>query len=350
MVNSKSSFPLVSFGVVNCNRLHYLKSCVESLVSTTSDYPNRELLVVDNASVEFGTDEYLKEIVGKFSNVHVRIFRQKTRDPSNEFARGLNLICREYKGDYLVLLQGDMQFTVNGWLNHYVDFYSEKQSKVGSIILDAQRKITIRACEGKMSIPLGETFPFVEDRSRPPVSCAGDAFYSRKIIDEIYPWRERNESHEGGGDSETDMIEKVRDICDRRTEPLVCVMPVIPVSVSIYTDDRGTNARVRGGKRYGDYWPPKESFTYYKIRDLDEAVMSWGDRKVPVGIEEYASPVGWKALIDGLGNWKKNPIRPESARESDFVDLQEPSEINPFVSKTSQAVKEPDYISSWMDG
>ena len=54
--------PKVSFGLVNCNRLFYLRSCLESLIHCTQDYPNKEIIVVDNASVESGTDEYLKQI------------------------------------------------------------------------------------------------------------------------------------------------------------------------------------------------------------------------------------------------------------------------------------------------
>ena len=51
----------ITFGIVNCNRLFYLKSCVESLIETTQDYLEKELIIVDNASNEDGTEEYLKE-------------------------------------------------------------------------------------------------------------------------------------------------------------------------------------------------------------------------------------------------------------------------------------------------
>ena len=57
-----SNLPKVSFGLVNCNRLFYLKSCLESLIYCTEDYDNKEFLVVDNASVEKGTEEYLEQL------------------------------------------------------------------------------------------------------------------------------------------------------------------------------------------------------------------------------------------------------------------------------------------------
>ncbi len=57
-----SKMPKVSFGFINCNRLHYLRSCLESFLVCTEDYPNKEIIVVDNASTEDGTDEYLEEL------------------------------------------------------------------------------------------------------------------------------------------------------------------------------------------------------------------------------------------------------------------------------------------------
>ncbi len=99
-----------------------MKSCVESLLYCTEDYPNKEIIIVDNASNEEGTEEYLheKEMQG------VKIFRQQTRDPSNEFASALNLIVRESTGDFVCPLQGDMQFVIKGkWLHEYVNFFQE---------------------------------------------------------------------------------------------------------------------------------------------------------------------------------------------------------------------------------
>ena len=53
--NDKIKMKKVTFGIVNCNRLFYLKSCLESLIDTTQNYENKELIVIDNASVEPGT-------------------------------------------------------------------------------------------------------------------------------------------------------------------------------------------------------------------------------------------------------------------------------------------------------
>ena len=91
------SLPRVTFGIVNCNRLFYLKSCLESLIHCTEDYKNKEIILVDNASIEEGTKEYLQ----KKEEQGVRVFRQEKRDPANEFAKALNIIVRETTGDYI---------------------------------------------------------------------------------------------------------------------------------------------------------------------------------------------------------------------------------------------------------
>jgi len=312
------NLPLVSFGVVNCNRLFYLKSCVESLLVCTEDYPNKEIMIVDNASVEEGTEEYLleKEKQG------IRVFRQKNRDPANEFAVALNLICREARGEFVCPIQGDSQFVVKGgWLREYVDFYSKNMQNVGCMSFDAQRRVT--NSKTMFTPPEGESdFKFAFDRNRYPISGAGDVMFSRRVINMIYPWEEENDAFEGGPDSETKMLQKTFDLIKQNNLNVGCAMPVLPVSVAIYTDPRGTNARIRGNKRYGKYWESKDDFRYYQIFNYDDIIEKAQDRQTPLGIEDVvASAGGWSLPIDETGSWMKNPIRPETAKPGEYVDL-----------------------------
>jgi hypothetical protein len=99
-------------------------------------------------------------------------------------------------------------------------------------------------------------------------------------------------------------------------------MPIFPVAAAIYTDPRGTNARIRGNKRYGKYWEPKETFKYYKIWSYQEALDFSSDKDVPFGIEFAANPIGWKKPLDVNGNWLKNPIKPESCSENDYETIE----------------------------
>jgi len=328
--------PKVTFGIVNCNRLYYLKSCLESLLYCTEDYPNKEIIIVDNASVEDGTEEYLKEKEAQ----GLKVIRKEFRDPSNEFAKGLNTIVRESTGDFIFPLQGDMQFIVKGgWLREFVNFYQKNKKYVGFIMLDAQRKI--RNATESFTTPVGDEFKFVYSMSRNPINGAADVMYSREIIDLIYPWNEKNKNHEGGNDSETAMLEKINKYVEDNDMQIMCTLPMFPVSVGIFTDAGGTNARV-----YGDYWSPKEDFRYYEIYDYDDCLKRFNDKK-PLGIEDVAMPIGWDKPVDTNGNWLKNPINPSTAGTNEYVILYNEEskniEDNVLISANDS------YISEWLE-
>lgn len=301
--------PKVSFGVVNCNRLFYLQSCVESLLETTKDYDNKDIIVVDNASVEVGTVEYLRSLESR----GITVLRKHKRDFANEYPIALNDIVRTSTGDYVCPLQGDTQFVLDGWLYDVVNFYEKNVDKVGSIILDAQRRVTHSGHVLVRDSYVG-TNAFFYDLSRERISPAADALYHRSVLNKVGPWSEDNKNHEGSMDSENDMRYRVRSMA------LDChqVVPAIPQSIAIYTDLRGTQGRVRGNRRYGDYWRAKDQtgWKYYEFIDH----VGWSlDR--PNSIEDVANPIGFQRSIDSSGNWLKNPVRPELATKDDYVDL-----------------------------
>jgi len=309
----------VTFGIVNCNRLFYLKSCLESLLDTTKRYDNKEVIVVDNASVETGTKEYLEEIQGR----GIKVIKKLERNFANEFAIGLNTIVSESTGDYLCMLQGDMQFVLDGWLDDVINFYEKNLDIVGSITLDAQRKITHKSNvikpfpEDRVSLFCQNKF--FADLSRDPVSFAGDAFFSRKVIEQVAPWHERNLNHEGGMDSENEMRHRVNGLISQGKLPrYVTAISAVPQAIAIYTDSRGTQGRVRGNRRYGSYWQAKDEtgWKYYEYIDQNRF-----DVTKPNSIEEVAFPIGFEKPVDTNGNWLKNPIRPETAKPEDWIEL-----------------------------
>ena len=291
--------PKVTFGIVNCNRLHYLVSCLESLLFCTQDYTNKEIIIVDNASIEPGTSEYLdeKEKQGIF------VVRQEKRDPHNEFARALNIIVELSTGEYICPLQGDMQFIVKGpWIEKYIKYFEKYENNIGCIALDAQRKVTI-AKRSPYAIfdesDLDESFRFFMETKRPPICGAADVMYSKEILRKIYPWNVNNLSHEGGNDSETHMLKKVESLISAGDlKDIFFTSPQIPVSAAIHTDQRGTNARVRENKRYGDYWQPKKDFRYYEIFELDSLTAKCNRETPPLSIDDLARGVGWNVPKD----------------------------------------------------
>lgn len=308
----------VTFGIVNCNRLFYLKSCLESLLDTTKNYENKEIIVVDNSSVENGTKEYLDEIESRGA----KVFRKSERNFSNEFAIGLNTIISNASGDYLCMLQGDMQFVLPDWLHDVISFYDKNVDIVGNIILDAQRRITHDSHQ-MVKFP-DERHPlfckntFFADVSRDPVCGAADVMYSRQVIEQIAPWYEKNLNHEGTMDSESAMLAKVRKLISEGKMPrYVTALASVPQSIAIYTDARGTQGRVRGNRRYGDYWQAKElGWKYYEYISEHE----FSKDRVN-SIEEVVRPIGFNKFVDSNGNWLKNPIRPETATSDDFIEL-----------------------------
>lgn len=309
----------VTFGIVNCNRLFYLQSCLESLLETTSNWDNKEVIVVDNASVEEDTKEYLLSL----ENRGINVIRKNERNFSNEFAMGLNSIISNSSGDYLCMLQGDMQFVLPGWLNDVISFYERNLDVVGSIMLDAQRRVThdshkiIPFPSDRSSIFCKNNF--FADVSRDPIMPAADALFSRQVIDQIAPWSEDNVNHEGSMDSENEMRYRVLGMMKQGKIPrYITALASVPQAIAIYTDARGTQGRVRGNKRYGDYWKAKDKtgWKYYDFISEGEF-----DRNKINSIEDVARPIGFSKFIDANGGWLKNPIKPETATPSDWKEL-----------------------------
>ena len=313
-----SKLPLVTFGFVNCNRLFYLKSCVESLLVCTEDYPNKELIIIDNASAESGTKEYLDNL----SSRGFTVVRNKKRDPSNEYAKGINTIIELANGEYICPLAGDMQFILKGgWLKEYVRINESLNDFIGSISFDAQRRVTIeRSLFGNAVNVDSSEFNFVFDYSRPPFAPSCNSFFHRSKLKYIGSWSENSISHEGSSSAEYLIQEKVKKLKNDGIIFWSQLLPIYPVSVAIYTDQRGTMGRVRGNKRFGDYWEAKRDNLYYETTSYEEAIKFKNERK-PVPIEKIAKGIGWEVPIDKNGSWKKNPIRPEDCRPEDFVEI-----------------------------
>ena len=332
--------PLVTLSVSNCNRLHYFKSCFESLYETTKDYPNREFIVVDCASVEEGTDKYLTELKGR--GVNVKKFAK--RDPVNEFAHSLNFIVENTHGKYVIIMQGDQQFIVNsGWLDNYVAF-AEENLNISYILLDAQRRVRIQQTADKYE-PVNDSF-FI-DHGRASLAGAADVFFRTSAVQHFYPWNTNNEAFEGNAtNSEDEMLKKVR----ASGIAWAAAIPKVPVSLVLHTDARGTNARVRGNKRYGDYWQARHSngWQYYEIYEYKDIIKKFADRTLPVSIEDVVSTIGFQAPLDASGNWMKNPVRPESCSSSDYVVLCD-SDNEKKQQNITIADKNSEYLDEWLN-
>lgn len=101
--------PKVSIIVPTRDRLSLLRECIASVLSRT-DYPDFEVIVVDNQSVEPETLQYLRDIDGRDG---VRVLRH---DAPFNYAAINNRAASQCDGDLLCLLNNDIVVESPGWL------------------------------------------------------------------------------------------------------------------------------------------------------------------------------------------------------------------------------------------
>jgi GT2 family glycosyltransferase/glycosyltransferase involved in cell wall biosynthesis len=100
-------YPLVSVVVLCYNNLAFTMACLESVLAF-SDYPDLEIICVDNASTD-GTPDYLNGLAERHG------FVRYIRNESNlGFAGGNNVGIRAARGEYVILLNNDTYVT-RGW-------------------------------------------------------------------------------------------------------------------------------------------------------------------------------------------------------------------------------------------
>lgn len=92
---------MASVVVLNFNGKKFLCKCLDSVLK--SDYPNFEVIFVDNASTD-GSAEFVRSNFGQYSNL--RIIQN---DRNFGFAEGNNIGARAAKGNYVVFLNNDTE-------------------------------------------------------------------------------------------------------------------------------------------------------------------------------------------------------------------------------------------------
>jgi GT2 family glycosyltransferase len=103
-----SAFPKVSVIIAMHNNIRLNKLCLSSILRKT-DYPNYEIIVVDNASTD-GSREFALELSNKDNRVKVVLNRE-----NESFAKANNRGLDSCSGDYVVFLNNDTIVT-RGWI------------------------------------------------------------------------------------------------------------------------------------------------------------------------------------------------------------------------------------------
>lgn len=108
--NKQIGEPLVSILILNRDGLKHLKELFKEFDEKTN-YSNYEIIVVDNASSD-GSIEYLESL----TNLPITLIKN---EENVSFSKGNNDASKIAKGEYLLLLNNDMEPTY-GWLNELV--------------------------------------------------------------------------------------------------------------------------------------------------------------------------------------------------------------------------------------
>lgn len=112
--------PLISIIIPTRDRLDILRACIDSIETRTA-YRNYELLIVDNGSREPQTLAYL-------SSLPHRVLRYD--EPFN-FARLNNQAVNEVRGEYILLLNNDMEVIAQQWLTALLE--QAQRPEVGAV-------------------------------------------------------------------------------------------------------------------------------------------------------------------------------------------------------------------------
>lgn len=120
----ESLFPKISIVIVTYNNLELTRLCLDSIHDNT-EYPNYEIVVVDNASSD-NTVAYLEEYIKNHANV---VFIKSENNLG--FAGGNNLGVKAAGGEYVVLLNNDTIVTP-GWL-HNLLLHLQQNANVGMV-------------------------------------------------------------------------------------------------------------------------------------------------------------------------------------------------------------------------
>ncbi len=107
--------PLISIVIPNKDHVEDLKKCMDS-VDEKSDYKNYEYIIVENNSVEDITFDFYKEIE-KRDNVRVVYW-----DKEFNYSAINNFGVKEAKGEYILLLNNDIEVINGDWLSQMLGF------------------------------------------------------------------------------------------------------------------------------------------------------------------------------------------------------------------------------------
>ena len=179
----KDNQPSVTVVVLTYNNIEYTRACLKSLERFTN-YPNWELIVVDNASTD-GSPEFLSEYVGQRETAKLILNKDNVG-----FSAGNNAGIKEASGDYVVLLNNDTYVT-DGWLFDLIRHFRRDKllGVVGPVTNNIGNEGRIEINYDSMEGMAVASRKYVQEHSRELVYVDTAAFYcvaiKRDVIDRV---------------------------------------------------------------------------------------------------------------------------------------------------------------------
>lgn len=118
---NKPNLPKVSIVILTYNNLELTKDCLASM-KKFNNYPNIEIIIVDNLSQKDETREFLKEYELENSNIKVIL-----NDINGGFSYGNNIGIKEATGEYIILLNNDTFVTPN-WIERLIAHFDTDEN------------------------------------------------------------------------------------------------------------------------------------------------------------------------------------------------------------------------------
>jgi GT2 family glycosyltransferase len=132
----RSQWPLVSVVIPSRNALPLISEVLDGL-TTRTDYPSLEIIVIDNGS----EDPQVLALYDRYRNGRVPFFAQVKEDKFN-FSRSVNRGIAMAKGQHVLLLNNDIEILEPSWLKEMVSCLDYPDTGiVGSKLLYPDRKI-----------------------------------------------------------------------------------------------------------------------------------------------------------------------------------------------------------------
>jgi len=176
------SMPKISVVILTYNNIQLTKDCLHSLLH--NDYPNLEIIIVDNASTD-GTPAYLIKLTEQHSPLKLIL-----NDKNLGFSAGNNLGLKSSTGDYLVMLNNDTIMTPGALLTMMRHLQSNTRiGLIGPVTnnIGNEAKIDINYSNTAEMYPLA--FNYIVQKMGEKIYLANIAFFCvmmpRKVFEHV---------------------------------------------------------------------------------------------------------------------------------------------------------------------